>query len=305
MSESNRVTLKYVPEVTYGTTPVNSVNWKYLRFTSEALGGDIKTVESAELRADRMISDNPKTGTDVKGTISGEFSSGSYDDFIEAVLGGTWTANVLKVGVVERSYTLEKNFADIAKLMAFKGMRVGQMDIKLEFGALATVEFGFAGNNYSLPVASLVGSGSVADLGTTAVFNGSANISGIKIDGVASTDCFKSLNISINNNLRPQEGLGSDFPSDQNYGACAITGDFSVYLADLVLEQKKIDNTAFSLEFTVSIAGVGYVFFFPKLKFGGSSPASGGKDQDVFLEGKFSALYNATEASSIVITRLP
>ncbi len=304
MSESNRVSLKYIPEVSYGTTPVNSALWKFLRFVSETLSGTTNTTESAEIRSDRMISDLPKVGTTIEGGISCELSPDTYDDFFEAVLGGTWTTNVLKVGTTSRSFTLEKTFEDISERLAFKGMRAGQLAFKFEYGALATLEINFAGNNYSAPATSLVGSGSVAAATTTPILNNSANISGIEINGIASTLCFKTLNLNINGNLRPMECIGSDAPSNQLQGSVNVTGDFSAYLDNLDLEDIKIANTSFSLEFTATVGGQGYTFFLPKLKFGGSSPAAGGRDQDVMLEGAFSALYNTTENSSIVITRI-
>lgn len=305
MSDANRVAVRYVAESTYNTTPVDSVNWKTLRFTAESLGAEAQVGESEEIRSDRMVSDLILNGLTPGGGISAELSSGTYDDFIEAVMGSAWSTDVVVAGTSDFSFTFEKQFQDITgdQYVNFTGMRIGQMDLAVEYGSRVTAEFTLAGGGAAHAAASLVGLGTVADPTTTPVMDASAHLSGIKIDGIAADECIRSLNLSINANMRPKECLGSITPSDQVKGSLGITGDFSIYLDDLDLDKDRIANNSISLEFTISRAGVGYTFLLPNLKLGGNTPASTGINNDVFFEASFTALYDVTEDTNLKITR--
>ena len=306
MSDANRVSVIYVAESTYGQTPVDSPNWNTARFTSETFGAETQTAESEEVRADRMTSDLIKTGLNPAGTLGIELSDGTYDDFLEAVLGGQWASDVLKVGASDYSFTFQKEFQDITgdRYLALPGMRVGQMSLAAEFGSRITGEIQFAGSDASINATSLVGVGAVADPTTSPVFDASSNISDVKIDGVAGGECIQTLNLTMNANLRPKGCLGRVAPADQVKGGMSISGDMTLYLEDLDLEKKKLENTSISLEFTLSRGGTGYTFLLPNIKIGGSTPGSSGRNQDVFLEASFTALYDETEGSSITITRI-
>jgi hypothetical protein len=90
MADSSRHALHYIAEVTYGTTPATP-NFKGVRHTGTNLAMTKSTTVSEELRADRQITDFRHGTKQTGGDISGELSSLAYDDFLQAVLGGTWT----------------------------------------------------------------------------------------------------------------------------------------------------------------------------------------------------------------------
>ena len=81
---TNRVLLSYIEESTYGTTPSGSLI--EIRTTGETLKGDTNTVNSDEIRQDRMISDVLRTMISSSGDINFELSYGSFDTFMEAAL---------------------------------------------------------------------------------------------------------------------------------------------------------------------------------------------------------------------------
>lgn len=82
MSSSNRVRVAFIPESTYGVTP-GSGNFKTARFTSEALSGTPDTVESKQIRTDRMASGQVVTGLQVGGQVSIELAK---EDSIDLLL---------------------------------------------------------------------------------------------------------------------------------------------------------------------------------------------------------------------------
>ena len=90
MANGSRHSMFYVPEATYGTTPANPA-WKPIRHTGTTLGLSKDSISSEELRSDRMIADFRQGANQVGGDIKFELSFLSFDDLLEAVLGGTWT----------------------------------------------------------------------------------------------------------------------------------------------------------------------------------------------------------------------
>jgi len=89
-AESNRAVLRYVAEVSWGTTPGSGVS-KAMRITQSGLVASKDTKLSEEIRADRMVPSIIEVAASSSGPIDYEFSAGSSDDFLEAFLLGTWS----------------------------------------------------------------------------------------------------------------------------------------------------------------------------------------------------------------------
>lgn len=305
MTESNRGTIKYVPEVTYGTTPVDSAAWKYLEFTGESLSATVNTTASAGIRSDRMLSDMPKTSIQVAGGVDFELSPVSFDDFLEAAMAGTWTTNVLEVGTTKRSFSIEKGFEDLGVYQSFKGMRVGQASLAVNYGSILTGSFQFMGNGSAQSGTSLVGTGSVADAATD-VFNSSSDIGTVQINGSSTGICISSLSLDINNNMREITCIGLDAAQDISYGSSGITGTVEMYLSaeTWALYGSVLSNADVSLTYTVSNGTKSYTFLLPKTKISGDSPQIGGKDQDVMHTFNFTALLDSVTGTACRITRV-
>ena len=92
MSDTNRVSLAYKVESTFGTYVTGNPDFQALRYTGETLHQEQDTVTSKELRSDRQIPDIIRTGLRAAGDLNWELSYGAYDDFFEAALMGTWVA---------------------------------------------------------------------------------------------------------------------------------------------------------------------------------------------------------------------
>ena len=313
MSDSNAVVLRYVPETTYGETPENSTDWKTIRWTSETLTATPETVTSSEIRNDRARSDMPKVNTTVTGGFNFEFSTNTFDDFVEAVLGGTWAQDgtdlwdILEQGNTYRSFSIEKEYSDITEYVGFKGMRVGTMNISLAFGSIITGDIGLAGNDGVTANTSLVGTGSTAAASTSSILTASSDVSTIKIDGVAAPVCLSALDLSINNNLRAIGCIGRDTPKDQRLGTCDITGSATMFLnADaFAFYEKALANAEASLEYTLTDGTNKFTIFLPRIKLSGDTPQAGGLDQDVEFTMTFTALIDETEGTPIRVTRDP
>ena len=307
MSDSNRVKVYYVSETTaaYGSTPAGSGNWVETRMTGESLRGQPRTVVSNEIRSDRMIADLRKVGLDVNGALNHEWSYGTYDDFIQAVMGDTWTGNVLNVGTRSRSFSMEKDFEDVATaIAAFKGMRAGIWTESFTYGELVTGSFEFMGNNVSILVSSRISAYTTA--GTAAVFDAADGISSIMVNGTEVTGCiFSSLTFTVDNTQRMIEGIGNASPCDIGQGRANITGSAEMFFkaGSKTYVSAMIKNEALDLQFTVSDGTNGYIIRWPRIKLADGFPVSDGPDTDVMLPFSFTATYDTSAGTSMRVTR--
>lgn len=304
MSDANRVSIKTIPEVTYGVTPANGA-WQARRFTGETLSAAPNTVISNEIRADRMVQDLIKVGEGLSGGMNIEHSMTTYDDLLEALLGGTWTGDVLEVGTEERSFSIEVGYEDWSPVQyrQFSGMRVNTFNANFAYGSIVEGGFEFAGNGVTVNTTSLVGSGTTAAATTTEVVQGSTDVSSVQLDGGAPGSIVRSIQLNVDNSLRPIEGIGRAAPFDQGYGRCLITGTLMMYFDDIAMYTKLIDNTRAALEWTVGDGVNSQTFLIPALKFNDGDPNAEGIDTDVMLPLNFTALFDEAEGTSLRITR--
>lgn len=312
MSETNRVALTYVAESVYGTTPTDSSNWKTFRLTGESLGANPSTVQSAELRSDRENSDLILQSFATGGDVNFEFSSDTFDDFLESAMGSTFQTGTLVGGTDSTSYTITKQFQDLTTdYTHFTGMRVGNITLNFEFGAVTTGAITFAGKQPARSTSSLVGAGSVAVATTTDIMSGAdfsnfqtgTNVAGLS----ASSILVRSISLSINTNLRAIEALGTTYPSNQSYGSRLITGSISYYYDDSSKDfyTATLDNTPRALQWDISDGTNTYTFLIPRLKFGSGDPVADAKDSDVMPSSDFTATYSTEGAinTSLQITK--
>ncbi len=98
MSDSSSVQLFYSKEEVWGVinkgSPLAAPQLTELRFTNESLNQTTETAKSAEIRADRAVSDIVRVGVSANGDIGIELSYGAYDDLFEGMLYDEWTTDV-------------------------------------------------------------------------------------------------------------------------------------------------------------------------------------------------------------------
>lgn len=118
MSDANIATLAAIRETTWGTTP-GTPSLRRMRLTGEALMHEKDTVESEEIRDDRMNADLVEVGSQASGSVNFELSYEAFKTFFEAALfNEIETLNIsetvdLVAGVAASgTYTLSGNVAD-------------------------------------------------------------------------------------------------------------------------------------------------------------------------------------------------
>jgi hypothetical protein len=97
MTIANQVqaTVVYAVESTFGTAPsAGTGSAKTLRRVTTSLAGNKDTYQSAEARPDLQIADMRHGTKRPGGGIEAELSNVAFDDFLEALLRGTWTSGI-------------------------------------------------------------------------------------------------------------------------------------------------------------------------------------------------------------------
>ena len=120
LAESNRIGVAYAKETVFGDGDLSTATT--MRLTSESLNAEKATEISKEIRSDRMVSDVIEVGASSGGSLDGELSLGTYDEFYAAALSG--------VPGVTTDYTGSADFtassSDIVAVGAFVNVAVGQ-----------------------------------------------------------------------------------------------------------------------------------------------------------------------------------
>ena len=292
--------LHYVAESTYGTTPATPT-WKPMCITGVNLGLTRDAIESGCLSSDRQVKDVRNGNKQLGGGVDSEIIYEEADDWLEAALMGTWTANVLKAGTTRRSFTIERGFngLDTPEYHRSAGVELSGFDISLAPNSLATITYNTLGQSLTVATAQ-VPSSTYNPMTTNAPFD---SFTGSITEGGSAVAVVTQMDLSLDNGMEPTFVLFDDETIRPTDGKSRITGTLTAYYEDSTLYNKFVNGTNSAIVFTMTDpAGNDYEFNFPNIKYTGGNPDVSG-DGPVTLALEFSAIYDATEASQIVITR--
>lgn len=302
MVDSSQTRMAYVSESAWGQTPA-SPTFTEARFTGENLSPNIDTVVSNEIRPDRNVTDLVQVGQSASGNLDFELSYGAFDNFIESLMYSTWAADVIKNGIDEKSFTLEKTFeaGTTDQFHRFPGAVVNSMDLAMQIDQIVTGTFGFVTRGMTTGQAQLAGASYAAAPGN-AVMNAAADFANLTIAGVTGPE-VTALNLSINNNLRQQKVLGSLDARGIGTGRFEVTGDVTAYFENEELFDLYLNGNSANLSFRLGgAAAMNYVFNMDNIKFETGSVVAGGNDQDVLANMTFRALFDGVD-NTLQITR--
>lgn len=304
-ASSNDVSLKYVEELTPGTTP-GTPAFKELRYTGESLNFNIENITSQEIRNDRMVSDLIQVSADSSGDINFELSYGAFDDLMESALCASWAGDTLVNGTERITYSVEKGVENITtpQYFVYKGVQMGGMSLNFDTGSILTGTFSTMGLDGTLSDARETGATDVP-APTNDVMNAVSNIINIEIDNVATSASFQSMTMDLTNNLRPQDAIGSLPHVSVALGQLEVTGNMNLYFEDDSMYQLFINGTSFSFAFTVQdAAGNSYTLTFGNVEFETGEVVAGGLDQDVLLSTTWRSIRDPATDSMITIDRV-
>lgn len=217
----------------------------------------------------------------------------------------TMGGEMLRNGVVERSFSIQKELEDLVspEFLLFRGMRAGQLQLAFETASILTGTFSFMGLTHKADTTGEAGQ-TLVPAPTNDVMNATGNVLEIWIDGLLSTAFFNTLNLSINNNLRAQDAIGNLPHVGIALARMEITADAELYFEDETEYQKYLTAAAFSLSFRAEdAAGNAYIFTLPRCKYETGEVVAGGLDQDVFQTSTIRGLRDPTTDAQVQVDR--
>lgn len=288
----------YVTETTPGTTPA-SPTMKKMRTTNPLQGAPNKALlESQEVLSHRQRENVRHGMRGFQGSVPTELSFAAFNDWLAALLSGTWNGGVLKVGTTVKTFTVEQRIA-ADKFLIGKGVSPSQLSLSMTPTGLVTGNWDLVGMDFDESATTL---GEPTDVATHEPFDGLANAA--ITEGASSLGTATSIDLTINAQKTVGGLLASnagDVPTD---GQLQITGTMTARFNSLALFQKFEAETDSKLEVVFTNPGGNQTLgiLLPRVKYLSGQPQNNDNVIDIALN--FEALYDETEASSIVITEI-
>lgn len=295
--------LSYIKEVTAGTTPATPA-MKLMRTTGDTFQLSRDSFTSAELTADRGISDMKLGNKQTAGTINFELSYENFEDFMAGVLMSdteftVLTGSEIKNGKTMYSYSIEKGFPTGGHYEVYRGMVPNTFNLTLQSNAQVTGSLEFIGRTYEQGVATIANS--VIDPRQGGLFD---SYTGSLKEGGTTVGFVSSANITLTNGLNPLFALFNDSVTDIIDGRCNVTGSISIYFENATMYNKFANETESSLEFTLlDNLGNGYTFLIPRIKYSSvDMPVNG--EGVIMVNMPFQALQDSATDTTIKITKI-
>lgn len=292
--------LAYVAETVAGTTPALPV-FKIIPHTGTTLGTTKDAQTSANLGG-RQIKCFKHGNVAVQGDTSHEVTYGAHDELIEAALCGTWATNTLKAGVTRRTFTVERFFpdADSATYIRYRGAEVNTMNINVAPNAIPTITFGWIGVDQDPTNVLFTGATYTPDA-SACPFD---SFTGVVSEGGVSVGVATQLQLTLENGIEALYAIGDNAAIGKSIGKSNVTGNMTIYFENATIMNKFLANTESSIEVTLTGSAGSLTFDVPRLSFtSGAQPDVSG-DGSVTLAVNFQGLYDPTDASNIVVTRV-
>jgi hypothetical protein len=305
MTNSSQTRLAYITESTYGTTPATPA-FNNLRITGESLKPNMQYISSDEIRPDRNVPDLTQVGAEAGGSFDFELSYGSFDTILESLMYSAWSSDVLKNGVTQKALSFEKTFeaGTTDQYHRYVGSIVNTMSLNIAARAKVTGSFGILSKGMTSGQAIISGATYVA-ANANPVINAASNFASLSMTGVTSPE-ITALTLNITNNLRHQPVVGSVNSRGIGAGRFMVTGSIDAYFLNEELLDLYMENTSSDLGFALGGASdLKYDFALGTIKFNDAEIVAGGNDQDVLARMSFQAIYDASDAATLKITRTP
>jgi len=297
----------YVAEVTPGTTPASALT--LVRTTGG--GGKVTSsaTESDELQL-AEVADLVRVGADSVGTINGELSYGALDVFMEAILGGTWSTNVVKAGTTKRTFTFEDQYTDGPIFVPWRYSLVDSLMLSFAVGSKPTFKLGYVcGSPPTVAATVTAGTGGPTAAPANDIMTPVGSIQLAQEGGsgslLAGAPGITAFSIEVTRPVIKQPQLGTLALASADASRLIVKGSFSVYFATKALFDKYLANTQTSLAFTVGgAAALRYAFLMAKVRLADGGPQDVAKDQPVIQTYQYQSTFDAS-TSSLQVTRTP
>jgi hypothetical protein len=204
-------------------------------------------------------------------------------------------------GVAQKSLTLEEFDVGANLFRTFTGAVINGFDLTIPATGVIGLSWDLLAKTEVLGTVT-TGSGNTA-VNSNPVMNGASSPAFI-YDAASAQTTLTDLSLSVRNNLRPQNAIGTLGLTGVGAGTFEVRGRLSKYFANTTLYTKFIAATTSALFFRLTdTSGNSYVFDMPAVKFTEGKRTIQGKDGDVLMEMGFEAFYLAEDLCTLRIVR--
>jgi hypothetical protein len=213
----------------------------------------------------------------------------------------------IRNGTTRQSLTIERGFLGqaVPSYIVTRGMHAESMQISMASKDKIKASVSFSGMSGGVSTTALDAS---PDPETASpVFAANPNFGRLAEGGatVVGPNFIRSTEISISNNLRMIENLGSISPVDVLPGECTVTGKSEFYFGDAAILSKFYAGTPSSQFMAIAKANRALVFGIPRITYrGGTNPSVAGKNQDVTIALDWQASKDTLTQAAILLDRL-
>ena len=298
-AQGSRSSLSYITEVTFGTTPAG--DFINLPFSTHSLNLTKDRVAGNDIQADRMPRVDRHGNRQVSGDIVVDLRDGDYDPFLEAAMLNAWSTNVLKVGTTPKFFSIEDYAADIDQARLFTGMTVSTMGVSLAPNQMVTTTFGMVGKDMTISGTQKT---QTASSGAAPFDSYSGDIAIGNVASSSAVAIVTGLDFTLTNSFAPTFVIGDDSAPSLEYGRAEVEGTLTAYFEDASLINRFLNETESELEVSVNdpTAANAYTFLVPRIKINSADVGVDGPTSRI-ISMSFVALYDATEATNLKITR--
>lgn len=215
----------------------------------------------------------------------------------------------IREGTTKRAYTIEQQFQDLVTptYEYYKGMTPTLLEFDVKSQDILKGKTTFMGLSITDPSAVRFTGATDVAAPTNDVMNASDNVGSVLVNGVTvGSNYVTSLVLTVDNNGRRVNAIGSKFSAAIRLGRANITGKIEMYYDDPTILVMIRNSTATSFYFPISDPGgtKAYLFDNPRIKFGDGSPTVPGVDTDRMLSTDYQALRHLTLGYELHIQRL-
>ena len=209
--------------------------------------------------------------------------------------------------ITPQSSSIETRFYDVQQSFLADGLRTGGFMLNIASNAIITGNAKLEGRQTKRFAAAQLANSTnytVLDANGCENVSATANVGAVSVNGLALTTAIKSIEFSVEGNLRKQEAVGSKFPVGISAGRLNIKGKLDAYFADGVMFDHFLSHDTASLRFPIiDVDGNTYYFTIPSFKIMSDPIAPAGIDQDVMEVMEFEAFRDAATQCMIQIDR--
>jgi len=243
------------------------------------------------------------------------------ETLVDETVAGALTSSMIVNGTTKRTFAIESVMQDISEYFLSTGLRVGSMKFALGNSQIGG-SFSMQGTNYTASGASVSvgGINAYQPSLTNDVLNGASGIDSISLQvlnsngshAAPSTAIFESLDVTIDNALREQPGLGSLYPIGIGRGRFSADLSANIYFETRALFANFVANDVMTIRFAITddetniTSGNSYHFSFPGCRIQSYSANPESADTDVMAKIAFKAVLDPyLTTATCIISRIP